>query len=344
MRRRGFTLIELLVVIAIIGVLIALLLPAVQAAREAARRSQCTNNLKQLGLAIQNYIDSNGALPPTGTNHTLTANFNDYGMKPRLLPYLEQQNLVNALNFSFFYNEARNVTVTSATVNAFLCPSDGNMNRRAMAAAPSVAFGETNYGNNIGTLLNFAGSAFDGPAYSLSPGNIISQTVTLASIRDGTSNTAMHSEWVKGRNIAIDGKNMVYIVPVSYTVGTSPPLVNGDVIASAKALSDQCQASTTKSTMATKGFSWMFMSCGIGGGYSHINTPNKKACYFSNHNANPNSIKEVTVVGASSSHSSGVNVGFLDGSVKFIKDSVSLPTWIAIGTMNGGEVISADAY
>src|SRR4029077_10259524 len=92
-QRRGFTLIELLVVIAIIAVLIALLLPAVQAAREAARRMQCVNNLKQLGLAIQNYNDSMGCLPPHGNAivmNTVTSNGNDYGMKVRILPYMEQ--------------------------------------------------------------------------------------------------------------------------------------------------------------------------------------------------------------------------------------------------------------
>src|SRR5690348_10437252 len=102
MKRRGFTLIELLVVIAIIAVLIALLLPAVQAAREAARRSQCVNNLKQMGLAVQNYIDSQGAVPPTGVNiPTGTQPVGTFGMKPRLLPYMEQAMMFNALNITF---------------------------------------------------------------------------------------------------------------------------------------------------------------------------------------------------------------------------------------------------
>src|SRR4051812_43436788 len=125
-RRRGFTLIELLVVIAIIAVLIALLLPAVQAAREAARRSQCINNLKQLGLAVMNYESGNGALPPTSWLPG-SGKGNDFSMKARLLPFMEQQAAFNALNMSYYGTDSRNWTVETMTINTFLCPSDGNV-------------------------------------------------------------------------------------------------------------------------------------------------------------------------------------------------------------------------
>jgi prepilin-type N-terminal cleavage/methylation domain-containing protein/prepilin-type processing-associated H-X9-DG protein len=357
MKRRGFTLIELLVVIAIIAVLIALLLPAVQAAREAARRSQCVNNLKQLGLAVQNYNDTNGCLPPSDTAavfNSATANSNDFGMKVRILPFMEQTPLYNALNQSIDYNQLPNGTASGTTVNTFLCPSDGTSVNRGITLYPGHNFGDCSYGNNIGTSLSFTGQ-IDGPAYimgSTATGGVTygsnnGGVVTLASITDGTSNTAMHSEWQKGKATAGDGLWQVYAVSTSLS-NTTPAIPAGAVgwQAVLGPIGQACQASTTQN-WNTKGYSWSDGGCGIGGCYSHIQPPNKKACVYANEKEGYSAtvIWSVgTMVGASSYHPGGVNVGMLDGSVKFIKDTVSLATWGALATKAGGEVISADSY
>ena len=341
--RPAFTLIELLVVIAIIGVLVALLLPAVQAAREAARRSQCTNHLKQIGLAVANYESAHGVIPPTCTYNVATVG-NDFSMKAHLLPFMELPMVYNATNYSFAYNTAQNAPPTSTRVAIFLCPSDGNTNNRSMASAPGRVFAETNYGNNIGTSMSFNGGIFDGPAHSL--GSALGGVVNFASVTDGLSNTAIFSEWIKGKNqpTTNDPKWQVYNLgeDISWTAPFKPTITTtlGDELARLKA---KCEASKTIS-FPTKGYSWMFYECGIGGGYSHIMPPNSKACQFSNLAGNPHgNAKHATLIGASSRHSGGVNVGMLDGSVKFVKDSVNPLTWAAVATMAGGEGISADA-
>src|SRR4051812_31846271 len=226
MKRRGFTLIELLVVIAIIAVLIALLLPAVQAAREAARRSQCVNNLKQLGLAIMNYESSNGSLPPAvvhypGDPATTAGKAPDAGMKTRLLAYMEQQALYNAFNWGFSWNSSAgyvNSTVYAANVNTFNCPSDGN-NPAVTRGGATIA--PTNYGNNLGTCRSFNNGNADGPAYALDWSGL-GGVVTIASITDGTSNTAIFSEWIKGKgNTATNPPPGIQVVYVSSTTFTA---------------------------------------------------------------------------------------------------------------------------
>jgi prepilin-type N-terminal cleavage/methylation domain-containing protein/prepilin-type processing-associated H-X9-DG protein len=351
-QRRGFTLIELLVVIAIIAVLIALLLPAVQAAREAARRAQCVNNLKQLGLAIQNYHDVNGALPPIGMRVVLAATaanpnptLQNQSLKVRILPFIEQGPLYNAVNFAFGMStgtagsapddpQGVNTTLQVVQVNVFNCPSDANI--------PNPTYNASSYVNTMGNNPGFNGGTFDGPAYYLGGvGNVSipicpSGTntspmgpISLASIIDGTSNTAMFSEGIKGRGTTATtfGQGL----DVTFKLGGTPCTYATD-----QAISVACQASTAFGD-GERGMQWARYYEGRGGGYFHTTLPNGKSCIYTGVGTPPNPY------GASSYHSGGVNVAMLDGSVKFIKSTIAYQTWHALGSRAGNEVISSDS-
>jgi prepilin-type N-terminal cleavage/methylation domain-containing protein/prepilin-type processing-associated H-X9-DG protein len=355
-QRPGFTLIELLVVIAIISVLIALLLPAVQAAREAARRSQCVNNVKQLALSVANYTDTVGALPPSASaDATGPTTQNNHSMKLRMLLYLEQVAAYNATNQTLPFDDPTNLTVSLMNINSFLCPSDGNnpgLNKGPQQFFPPgstnlVPEGSTNYGNNIGTTPNLNGGMYDGPAYAI--GNTsLGPVLTMASIQDGTSNTAMFSEWVKGKgtgaNISVgsagivgSGASIVYTMSIAWN---DPSVSNkGSLQLTLQSINATCQSATTLG-WDVKGYAWAQQNMGVGGGYTHVIPPNQKSCFFST----PKPDWSKSLIGSSSNHPGGVNVSFLDGSVHFIKNSISLGTWGALATRSGGEVIDSSAY
>jgi prepilin-type N-terminal cleavage/methylation domain-containing protein/prepilin-type processing-associated H-X9-DG protein len=351
-RRQGFTLIELLVVIAIIAVLIALLLPAVQAAREAARRSQCINNLKQMGLAIQNYISSNDTLPPAGSWSGSSSNTynatpggsplttNGYalnaGMKVRLLGFMEQQSMANAYNFStpdFNTNTTKttqqNNTVIFSKVSGFLCPSDGNPGD-INTTWNGMTAGVNSYYNNMGTEPNINNGQLNGPSWYLGGDSRMGNRVTLASIIDGTSNTVIMSESVKGNSGAKK--------PGLGALWDTQAMTGNGLTDSAA-----CNSITNKTiSWDDKGQFWSCQDTCRGGGYWHITFPNKTSCNTKTANVSYNDVG--ALLSPSSFHAGGANMLFLDGSVKFIKESIGAQAYYGIATIAGGEVVSSDSY
>jgi prepilin-type N-terminal cleavage/methylation domain-containing protein/prepilin-type processing-associated H-X9-DG protein len=334
--RRGFTLIELLVVIAIIAVLIALLLPAVQAARESARRSQCVNNLKQLGLAIQNYHDVNGCIPPSGYAGNPFPIAQNFSMKARVLPHLEQQAIYNAINWTqtgYMAGNATDINVTAAgnTIATFLCPSDQNVGSADTFSAGS------NYPNCAGLNRYYNNWECDGTAWFIGTDANLKRKQTLASVTDGTSNTAAFSEFIKGmgRSITTQSKNGRHMF---YTSATLVSTFLGQADPN-RAHAMDCKNNATTMIWDYKGERWIYHDAGRGGSYHHIQTPNQKSCGYNNGGAA--TIDNITT--ASSNHPGGVNVVFWDGTVRFVKDSVNYQTWFAIGTKGNGEVVSSDA-
>ncbi len=356
-RPRGFTLIELLVVIAIIGVLIALLLPAVQAAREAARRSQCVNNLKQLALAIHNYTSANGdTLPPHLVDDPWNGNVNQtQSLHARILPYLEQTVAYNAINWdipSRWGPAASNppdadcdcgdlwgviqMTVITMEIKSFLCPSDPNpgQNEAMGWANQRKRIASNNYPNNIGLNRHHNTWAFNGPGYIATTWDgVLKPTVTLATFVDGTANTAIVSEWVKAYpGLDRDGLGQVY------RSGINSDTFSGQLYSDWLA-AQACQRNGLTRDWGWKGEWWIQ---GDRNNYSHTQPPNRRACNYANIGVDGRGT--ITMMGASSMHPGGVNVAFMDGSVKFIKNSISYRTWYAIATPNGNEVVSQDDF
>ncbi|MFM7315414.1 MAG: DUF1559 domain-containing protein [bacterium] len=348
-RKSGFTLIELLVVIAIIAVLISLLLPAVQSAREAARRAQCVNNLKQIGLANHNFESTNGHFPP-GYGMYPTGGGGRANSNAMILSFMESSNLYGAFNLSVNINltgpTSPNNTAQIQIVAAFNCPSDPS-NAKLLAGASTLGY--CNYfgsvgataSNELGTAFGFqepvsqragifnvtldrSGSSTTNPNY----GKVLNPT-TIGSITDGTSNTALYAETIRSISIV----NTAAEIPIE-------SLLNVYIVTSLQGGMDTPPADclTFPGTRIRYRGQQYYRNLPQTSYYNHTTPPNHKkwdcgdTSYVASHNA------------ARSYHPGGVNVAFSDGSVKFVKDSVNIVTWRALGTKAGGEVISADAY
>jgi prepilin-type N-terminal cleavage/methylation domain-containing protein/prepilin-type processing-associated H-X9-DG protein len=345
MKRRAFTLLELLVVIAIIAILIAFLLPAVQSAREAARRAQCTNNLKQLGIAIHNY-EGSFLCYPLGTiiavwpsDPTLSQGNYRWGALAFLTPFLEQTSVFNSLNFSFpLYGQAipvlssqiypANRTSVNVMVSLFLCPSD-RMERVTTAdgflGGEGRQFAPTNY-------QFCAGSGSGGGDVTTADGVFREDVITRhQAITDGLSNTAFTSESLLGtggvRTIlptagAFDPKFLFASVQWQ---GSSPASVN------------QTTCAHPVSYSPNRLFTWADGSYSQGL-YNHYYPPNTSLmdCIVGINGVNDG------WKAARSRHAGGVNVLYGDGSVHYVKDSINVTVWSGIGTRAGGEIAEVD--
>jgi len=307
-RKSGFTLIELLVVIAIIAILIGLLLPAVQKVREAAARMKCSNNLKQLGIGLHNYHSSYGNLPP-GSDPM------GYTVVSLLLPHIEQQNICNQMNMSMPANSAANAGPTGMSIPILLCPSDPITNLPA-------GQGGNNYFANYGTEPQFfQNTSIANGVFGLREPT--GKGVTLMAITDGTSNTAAFAELLKG-----DFNNATYNRADWLNASSLGMPTTAD------------QANNLCMSVDTTNLSYQWFSAGgewlndnaTGTAYTHVGLPNTRSCGF------PANLR--FSVNASSAHTNGVNVLLCDGSVKFVNNSIDLPTWRALGTRAGGEVFN----
>jgi prepilin-type N-terminal cleavage/methylation domain-containing protein/prepilin-type processing-associated H-X9-DG protein len=339
--RRGFTLIELLVVIAIIAVLIALLLPAVQSAREAARRAQCVNNLKQVGIAMHNYHSSMSSLPP-GSMAVVDGTWQLF-----VLPFIEQTNLYNSYNMygtydlpdgtkntdgNLRYGGVCQLTVTSARINSLTCPSDTINDQgypSAIASMPIsfhnyvVNFGSFGYYQQLTTAPNGAvfsnpyppggwtGAPFSDAEPSFYPTRL--KVYTFASITDGLSNTLMNSECIQGHayNGTPDLRGFTWWGEASTFSGWLGP---NSTLPDVEESTGYCPA--------------------IYPAMAPLNPP----CTA------PYTTTQGVVYAARSRHPGGVNSLFCDGSVRFVKNSINLFTWQALCSSQGNEVISSDSY
>jgi prepilin-type N-terminal cleavage/methylation domain-containing protein/prepilin-type processing-associated H-X9-DG protein len=376
---RGFTLIELLVVIAIIAVLIALLLPAVQSAREAARRAQCINNLKQIGLGLHNYHSTNNTFPMgcSASYNTLNAaspsgnacaSWTGWSAQSLLLGYMEQQPIYNAANFlldpEFVGGPSAfaNLTVVTSKINSFLCPSDGHAGK---------SYFNSYYSSRGTTLIGSGDVAGQDPANPWPCGGggtttgvfAYGNAYGLGDITDGSSNTVAFSESVVGEGpSAIRPTPYVTGVNIASSVLTFQQMQNPY---STLAIGQQAPGTIMMGVFQTCQTSWMAATANAGlqsnkgyswasgaEAFSMFNTlipPSSTqfkygACRFGCNTCGVASADHSNISNANSNHPGGANVLMGDGSTRFVKSAVAINIWWALGTKSAGEVISADSY
>ena len=331
--RSAFTLVELLVVIAIIGILVALLLPAVQAAREAARRMSCSNNLKQFGLGIHNRHDTYKKFPPANTRGGAPCNANQqswagFSVHTFMLPFVEQKVIFDQLDLTSCAIRAPNLTIRQTNVSAFVCPSDPRFRSPDTTTAGAQSEGSSNYGFSLGPTLDVWGTAVANERGMFN----MNRVTSMGDIVDGTSNTIAASEFLKGDNNGslYSTGDMIYSVPLGALPLYKPTL------AALQTYSTAC-APMKASHTSNNGLSWMYAMV-MHSLISTADTPNSPlltcaqgvCCLTDGSRGN---------FQARSRHPGGVQVLLGDGSVRFVGNTVDLNTWQSLGSIGDSETI-----
>ena len=323
--QRGFTLVELLVVIAIIGVLVALLLPAVQAAREAARRSSCTNNLRQIGLAMLNHESAKKVLPAGQTSRIANGPTDPayLSVQVQLLPYFEQESLRRQIREKENQYSDANLLAQANQPPTFLCPTD-------QATPRSMPLGWTNYFANSGTWVRWKGwDGVFGPVVNEGNADAL-PAISLAQVADGTSNTAAFAEAVAGLAPDVASPGGGDQQADCYEFGGLP---------SSRTLAGIRNAFLAKSPASSSvpwSGEWRYRGYPWGEGtlwrswYNHLVPPNS-TCWL------PGGDFWELVAPASSRHSGIVNVAMCDGSVQTVADGIDVEVWTSQGTRDSGD-------
>ncbi|QEH35866.1 putative major pilin subunit [Aquisphaera giovannonii] len=339
--RRGFTLIELLVVIAIIAVLIALLLPAVQSAREAARRAQCTNNLKQLGLALHNYEQTVGSLPPqvvlAGPSAGVVTWSNGFGAHARIMPFAEQGPLFDTINFTVDMQTPPNTTVSAALIGFLVCPSEARPSTRDLA--DGTRYGIANYGFVTGDWFVWGGLGSTRKGRSAFGPNLSRR---WAEFQDGLSNTLLMSEGKAFLTYYRDCPALANIqdpdnipAPNADPHGIAPEYLGGCALRVDEGRTQWFESGSHHTGITTAWPPNKRTPGGPGQIYADVDLTSSRE-----------KLGRPTFAAATarSFHPGGVNALMGDGSVRFVKSTISGYTWRALGTVAGGEVLSADEY